>query len=152
GVGADVALVRRPVEVDEELVDEALLGGLVADDLRGDVVDDGVDGLLDTLAEVAARVAVAALDRLEGTGGGTRGDGRASDRAVVEGDLDLDGGVASGVEDLAGADGLDAGHRELLQRSGHWSVRRHTGRAGRGPRARGRDRPSLVLARCPASG
>ena len=37
-------------------------------------------------------------------------------RAVVEGDLDLDGGVAARVEDLARADGLDAGHGGRLAR------------------------------------
>ena len=50
------------------------------------------------------------LDRLEGAGGGTRGNGGARDGAVIEGDLDLDGGVAARVEDLAGADGFDGGH------------------------------------------
>ena len=71
---------------------------------------DGVDGLLDALAAVALLVTVTALDRLERAGGGAGGNGGAGDGAVVEGDLDLDGGVAAGVEDLPRADCFDAGH------------------------------------------
>ena len=77
---------------------------------RADLVQHRVDGLLDALADVALLVAVAALDGLERAGGGAGGNGRAGDGAVVEGDLDLDGGVAAGVEDLPGADCFDAGH------------------------------------------
>ena len=51
-----------PVELEHGLVDDALLGGVEAHDLGGDVVDDRVDGLLDALAQVA-RTAVAALHR-----------------------------------------------------------------------------------------
>ena len=109
-VGAELALVGGAVEVDQRGVDQALLGGLEADELGGDLVDDGVDGLLDALAQVAGGVAVTALDGLERAGRGARGDGGAGDGAVVEGDLDLDSGVAARVQDLAGADGLDAGH------------------------------------------
>src|SRR5690606_26457533 len=48
-------------------------------------------------------------------GGGTGGDSGTRDGAVLEEHLDLDGRVASGVEDLAGADGLDSRHGELLR-------------------------------------
>src|SRR5450756_666802 len=109
-VGAQVALVRGAVELDQRLVDEPLLGGFEPDDLGGDLVHDGVDRVLDTLPEVARLVAITTLDGLEGAGGGTRGDGGACDGAVVEGDLDFDGGVAARVENFAGAYSLDAGH------------------------------------------
>src|SRR5690606_18146212 len=114
GVGAELALVGRAVQVDEGLVEDALLARLEPEDLRGDVVDDGVDGVLDALAEVTALVAVTALDGLERTGGGARGDLCAGDGAVVQRDLDLHGGVATRVEDLACSYGLDAGHGCLL--------------------------------------
>ena len=43
-------------------------------------------------------------------GGGAGRDGGTAGAAVVEADLDLDRGVASGVEDLAGYDDVDGGH------------------------------------------
>ena len=67
-VGAQLALVRRAVEVDQGLVDEALLAGLEADELGADRVEHRVDGLEHALAAVAL-AAVAQLDRLEGAGG-----------------------------------------------------------------------------------
>src|SRR5690606_38537276 len=121
-VGPELGLVRGPVQVDEGLVDDALFGGVDPEDLGRDGVDDRVHGVLDTLAEVAVLVAVTALDRLERTGGGAGGYGRPRDGAVLERDLDLDGRVAARVEDLAGADGLDTGHRGLLT-SGKCQVR-----------------------------
>ena len=69
--------------------------------------------LLHALAAVAL-AAVAQFDRLERTGRGAAGHRGARERAVVERDLDLDGGVAARVEDLAGADGLDACHTGTL--------------------------------------
>ena len=42
-------------------------------------------------------VAVTTLDGLEGAGGGAGGDRGAGERAVVEQDLHLDGGVSSAV-------------------------------------------------------
>ena len=110
GVGADLLLVGAAVDGEHLGVDEALLAGLEAEELGAELVDDRVDGLLDALADVAVLVAVTSLDGLEGTGRGAAGDGRAGDRAVVEGDLDLDRGVAARVEDLARAYCLDAGH------------------------------------------
>ena len=102
------------VQVEHRLVDQALLGGVVADELRADLLDDGEDGLLDALALVAVRVAVAELDGLEGAGGGAGRDGSTARAAVVEADLDLDRGVASGVEDFPGYDDVDGRHEHLL--------------------------------------
>src|SRR5204862_1077975 len=87
---------------------------VVADDLREDPLLDVVDRLLDTLAEVPLRVAVAQFHRLEGAGGRTGRYRGPRDRAVVQPDLDLDGGVAARVQDLAGDDCLDGGHGSLL--------------------------------------
>ena len=108
-VGAQARLVRRAVEVDQPLVDQPLLAGLEADELGADDVEDAVDGLGDALAAVAL-TAVAQLHRLEGAGGGAAGHGGPGDRPVVEGDLDLNGGVSARVEDLPRAYGIDAGH------------------------------------------
>ncbi len=114
GVGADLLLGGAAVDGEHLGVDEPLLAGLEAEELGPELVDDGVDGLLDALAEVAALVAVAPLDGLEGAGRRTARNRRPGEGAVVEGDLDLDRGVAARVEDLASAYCLDAGHAVLL--------------------------------------
>src|SRR5699024_279780 len=89
----------------------ALLTGFVAEQVRGDLLHDRVDGVLDALAQIAPGVAVATLDGLELTGGGPGRHGRACGGAVVECHLDLDGRVAARVEDLAGEDCVDTGHK-----------------------------------------
>ena len=113
GVGAQPGLVRRAVQVDHRLVDQPLVVGVVAEQFRLDLVDDGLDGLGDALAAVGV-AAVAELDRLERAGGGAARRGRPAVRAVVEHDLDLDRGVAPGVQDLPGVDGVDGGQGGLL--------------------------------------
>ena len=113
GVGAERGLVRGGVQVEHRLVDQPLLGGVVADELRADLLDDGEDGLLDALAAVAAVVAVTEFESLERSGGGAGGDSGTAGAAVVEADLDLDGGVPSRVEDFPGYDDVDGRHEHL---------------------------------------
>src|SRR6478752_6601690 len=112
GVGADLALVRRAVQVEHRLVDEPLLAGVVSDDLRTELVDHAEHGLLDTLAAVSLR-AVAELHRLECPGRCTGRNRGATLGTIVEDDLDLDRGVAARVQDLPGADELDSGHERV---------------------------------------
>src|SRR5918994_420524 len=110
-VGAELAFVVGAVEVQHGLVHQPLLAGLVAHQLRSELVDHPQHGFANTFAAVPA-VDVAQLNRLErsrGCAGGHRGAALGS---VVEDDLHLDGGVAARVEDLAGADELDTGHLE----------------------------------------
>ena len=59
---------------------------------------------------VATRLGVAQLERLVLAGGRTARHGRPAERTVVEHDVDLDGRVPSGIEDLAGGDVLDQRH------------------------------------------
>src|SRR5699024_2449534 len=118
GVRAERALVRGAVELEHRGVDRALLLDVHAQDLRLDVGDDGAHRVEDALAQVAGLVAVTTLDGLEGAGGGAGGDGGAGERAVVEQDLHLDGGVAAGIEDLAGVNGIDQGCHGLFLPSG----------------------------------
>ena len=68
------------------------------------------DGLLDALAGVALGVPVPQLDRLVLAGRRTGRDRRAGQRAVVEGDLHLDGGVTARVQDLTRTNLLDNRH------------------------------------------
>ena len=107
-VRADLGLVRRAVDVEHRQVDGALVVGVEADECLARAVLTASHGLQHALAEVAL-AAVAQLDGLELAGGGAGRHGRATDGSVVEGHLDLDGGVAARVQDLAGADGFDAG-------------------------------------------
>ena len=109
-VGAQVGLVRGAVQVEHLLVDQPLPVGFVAEQLVGQLVLDVADRLLDTFAQVATLVAVTQLDRLEGAGGRPGRDRGAADRAVVQADLDLDGRIASRVQDLPGDDHFDGGH------------------------------------------
>src|SRR5690606_18253127 len=71
-------------------------------------------GLLDALAQVTAGIAVTEFDGLEGARGGAGRDGGTTRAAVVEADLDLDRGVASGVQDFPGYDDVDGRHEHLL--------------------------------------
>ena len=109
GVGAEVGLVGGAVELVHRLVDLALVVGTETLDGRADLLDHRVDGLLHTLAEVAV-AAVTQLDGLELPRRRAARHGRAAERTVVEQHLDLDGGVAARVEDLAGADSFDGCH------------------------------------------
>ncbi len=109
GVRAEAGLVRGAVQIQQDLVDGALLDRVQADDGGRDLVEHTLDGLLHTLAAVAF-AAVTQFDGLMLTGGGTGGHGSPGQGAVVEGDLDLDGGVSARIEDLASSDLFDDGH------------------------------------------
>jgi len=105
-VGAEPALVRCAVEVNEHLVDQALLGRVVANQLRHDVVLDRDDRIENAFAAIPV-AAVTFLYRFECTRRRATGHGRTRDGAVVEHHLDLDGRVAAGVENLPGCNCLD---------------------------------------------
>ncbi len=109
GVRPQIGLVRRAVQVQQGQVENPLLGGFQAQDLRLDAVDDTGDRLADALTAVAV-VAVTQLDRLEGAGARAAGYGGTAESAVVQDDLDLHGGVATRVKDLAGSYGLNGRH------------------------------------------
>jgi uncharacterized protein YqfA (UPF0365 family) len=63
------------------------------------------DGLLHALAEVARLVAVAQFDGFVLAGGGAGRNRGAADSAAGEANVDLDGRIAAGIDDLAGGDG-----------------------------------------------
>src|SRR5690606_13139099 len=78
-------------------------------------------GLLDALAQVTAGIAVTEFDGLEGARGGAGRDGGTTRAAVVEADLDLDRGAASGVQDFPGYDDVDGRHEHLLLGCDAWA-------------------------------
>ena len=79
-------------------------------ELLGDRTEDVGDRLQHALAAEARVVAVAQLERLVLAGRRAGRDGRTAERAVVERHIDLDGGIAARIEDLAGVDVFDQGH------------------------------------------
>ena len=93
----------------------------MTDEEGGDFFIHVLDGLEDALTVVAllrvdtlgerlrAHVAVAEFVGFIGAGRGARRDSRATADASGEDDIDFDGGVAAGVEDLAGFDINDLG-------------------------------------------
>jgi len=108
-VRAEPGLVRGAVELNHVLVDEPLVLGVVPEQLGLDLVDDGLHGLGDGLAAVV-RAAVAQLDRLEHARGRSARNRGVPDAAVIECHLDLDRGIATGVEDLPCVNAFDRGH------------------------------------------
>ena len=82
-------------------IDSALVEGVEAHDGVSALVVDVLDGLRNALAQVTTLVAVAQLASFESAGRSARRHHRATEAAVLEHDLDLDGGVAAAVEHLA---------------------------------------------------
>ena len=109
-VGAELGLVGRTVRSDQRGIDSALVEGVEAHDGIGTLVVDVLDGLQDALAQVAALVAVAQLARLKGASRSARRHHRAAEAAVLEHDLDLDGGIAAAVENLTTVDVQNIAH------------------------------------------
>ena len=109
GVGAETALAVGAVEGDELVVEEALVGRVEAHDGIGDLGVDVLDRGADTLAAVAV-AAVAQLVRLVRAGAGAARHDGAPTRAREQLDVDLDGRVPPGIEDLAAHDLHDRAH------------------------------------------
>ena len=100
-VGAQRALVRRAVQLEHDLVDGALIAGFDAHQGIRDLLVHMADGIQRALAQVAALVAITQLDGLERARGSTGGHCSPAERAVVQHNLDLDGGVAAGIQHFA---------------------------------------------------
>ena len=125
GVRAQPRLARRPVQVDQRLVHQPLVVGLVAEQFGLDLVDDALNGPGHALA-AELRAAVPELDRLERTGRGPARHAGLGHGPVVQRYLDLKGRVPPGIQDLPGMDRFYGGHRRLLACS---VLRVWTGRA-----------------------
>ena len=117
-VCAELCLVRRAIELDQGLVDRLLLAGVHPLDRRGDAVVDICDRLKDALAQIDGPVAIAEFDSLVLAGARAAGHGGSSEYSALEADLDLEGGVAPGIEDLACVDELYLMHGDLLDAHG----------------------------------
>ena len=133
-VRAETGLVWRAVELDEDLVDIRLVERVQAVERLGDLAVDVFHSLLHALAEIAGLVAVAQLAGLVNAGGRAGGHRRAADDAVIERHLDLDRGVAAGVENFSSENINDFKilfHGKLLSyRAKQWGRLRFTSRSG----------------------
>jgi hypothetical protein len=114
GVGTEIGLVRRAVEIEHDLIDAFLLGGIeprqCGSDLGGDV--------LDRPRNPFSAVAVSAVTKLVSFQRPCRRPGR--DRrpakpSAGQKDLGFDGRVPAAVEDLTGPDVSDLSGQGALQ-------------------------------------
>ena len=110
GVGAELGLVGRTVGGNQRGIDGALVEGIETHDGIGALVVDMLDGLRNALAQVATLVAIAQLTCLKGAGRSARRHHRATEAAILEHDLDLDGGVAAAVKHLTTVDVQNVTH------------------------------------------
>lgn len=105
-----LVLLGVPSAGNQRGIDGALIESVEAHDGVSALVVDVLDGLRNALAQVAALVAIAQLAGLKGAGRSTRRHHRAAKAAVLEHDLDLDGGIAAAVEHLATVDVQNIAH------------------------------------------
>ena len=129
GVGTELGLVGGTVRGNQRGIDGALVEGVEAHDGVSALVVNVLDGLRNALAQVAALVAIAQLAGLKGAGRSTRRHHRATEAAVLERDLDLDGGVAAAVEYLATVDVQNIAHVVSLSLGNGLNVWRPADRA-----------------------
>ncbi len=125
GVGAEIGLVGGTVRGNQRGIDGALVEGVEAHDGVSALVIDVLDGLRDAFAQVATLVAIAQLAGLKGAGRSARRHHRAAEAAVLEHDLDLDGGVAAAVEYLATVDIQNIAHVVSLSLGNGLNAWRH---------------------------
>ena len=110
GVGAQIALVLRAVQFQEQRVQCGLVHDVHAYDGRCDDVVDVIDSLLYALAAVALLVAVPQFHRFVDAGAGAGRNDRSSHGIVVQPELDFHRRVASAVQDLSCVYFIDACH------------------------------------------
>ncbi len=120
-VGAQPRLVGGAVELDQRLVERALVAGVQAAHRVGDLTVHARHRAAHALPDPALP-AVAQLGGLELARGGPGGDRRVAVRAGAQGDLHLDRRVAPAVEDLAGVDSVDL-TQELDEPATRWGWR-----------------------------
>jgi hypothetical protein len=87
----------------------ALIGGIEPNDRAGNRFVHVGDSLKHAFAQVARFIAVAQFDRFVFAGGRARGHSGAAQRAIVENDVSLHGGISARVDDLSAEHTRDFG-------------------------------------------
>ena len=83
-VGAQFALVRGTVQTHHNVVNPALIAGILTDQFGGDIVNNCLHGILYAFTLVATLVAVTAFYRFKSTGGSPRGNRGAARGARIQ--------------------------------------------------------------------
>jgi hypothetical protein len=100
GIGTQLALVRRAVEVQHSPVHACLIQRVRSEDGLANGPVHIFNCLEDSLAPEPLLVAIAELQRFMHTGRCARGHCCTAESAVVQADLDLNGRVAARIKDL----------------------------------------------------
>ena len=106
-VRAEIALVRRAVEIDHDLVDLRLQRGVVTDQRFRDRPVDVGDGFGRALAQIAMLIAIAQFDGFMLAGGSAARNGGAAVAAIGQKNFGLNGGVSTRIQNLDSADSDD---------------------------------------------
>ena len=121
GIGAEATLGRRAVKFDQCRVERALVGSIHSAQAVGNLAVDVTNRVRDTLA-APGRATVAELNCLPLTRRRTRWHSSMATRTILEHDIDLNGRIATRVEDLSSVNRGDCAH--AVPSSGAWSARR----------------------------
>lgn len=111
GVGSEVGLVGGSVGLEHGLVNCTLVGGIDSDDGVG---QNGV-GVFDCLQATLSEVSLSSITKFMGLVDSGRSTGRdtGGESSRRSGDIDLDGGVSSGINDFTSVDTGDGRHHAL---------------------------------------
>ena len=110
GIRAQLAFIRRAIELNHGLVDEPLVGGVHAFQLRRNHRLHIGHGLQNALAHVVALVAVAQFHGLMLAGGGARRHNGAAQGAAFQNHVRFHGRIAARIQNLAGTNGNNLSH------------------------------------------
>src|SRR5207302_146003 len=116
GIGAQFALVRSAIELEQKLIQGSLAARVEAVQLPGDDLVDIADGSEDAPSLVTAVVPVAQLQSFMGARAGAAGNGGATARALLQTHVDFQGRVAPAIEDFPRAvarDGFGSARRNM---------------------------------------
>ena len=100
-VCAEVGFVRRAVEIDHDLVDLRLQGGIVAMQRFGDRSVDIGDGFANAFAEIALLIVVAQFDGFVFAGGSAARDGGAAVAAIGEKNFGFDCRISPRIQNFS---------------------------------------------------
>jgi hypothetical protein len=104
-IGADFFLRRGAIHSDHRFIHRDLVSGIDADEGWSEEFGDVENGFVHTLAEIFGFVAITKLDGFMLTGARSAWDSSATNGSACEFNVRLDGGISTGIKDLAGANG-----------------------------------------------
>ena len=110
GVGAELAFVRRAIERDHGLIDEALVGRIQPFELRGDHGLNVLNCLQNAFAQVMALVAIAQFHSLVFAGGCAGRHDRAAQCATLKDYVRFHGRISARVKNFACTNGNNLCH------------------------------------------